>query len=351
MRTAFFAAADSWHTIRWMRALQGKVEVHTYSFDLNPHLEQTEYTVIPPRVPNKFRYIFGAADFRAMLQTFQPDILHSHYATGYGFLGAKMNKHPFVVSVWGSDIFDWPTKSPLHRYLLKWILDKADAICATSRKLYEGTISLFPQYENKTHVIPFGIDMNLFKPAGHKFDTGEIVIGTARKFDKIYQLDLLMEIFDDLVRDYDNIRLKIVGEGPEKENLVKLRNSLNSRDKIELLPFIPNDKLPDFLNSLDIFAIPSKFESYGVAAVEACACGLPVVGFEVGGLSEIVHDNECGYLVEKNNRTAFKNALVKLIENIELRKKMSTRSREIALQKADITASAEMLIDVYQKIL
>ena len=351
MRAAFLAAANSWHTVRWVRAVQSGVEVHAYSFDPNPFMTDDECTVISSRVPNKLRYIFGEEDYRRCLEKFKPDIVHSHYATGYGFVGAKINQHPFVVSVWGSDIFDWPTKSPLHKYFLQWILGRADAVCATSQKLYEGTVKVFPQFESKVRVIPFGIDMNLFKPAQIGGDKNEVVLGTVRKFDKIYQLDLLMEVFDELSADFDNLQLKIAGEGPERENLLNLRQSLKSKEKIEILPFIPNDKLPGFLNSLDIFAIPSKFESYGVAALEAGACGLPVAGFAVGGLTEIVRDGESGYLVEKNNRSALKSALVKLIEDSELRKKLGRRGRELALQKADIKASADLLIDLYQKLL
>lgn len=350
MKVAFFASAASWHTLRWMKALKSRVDLHLFAFDSNALLNNTDCTMIAPKVPNKFKYIFGQNDFRTHLQKYQPDILHSHYATGYGYLGMRMNSHPFVVSVWGSDIFEWPAKSPMHKYLLKTILKKADAICATSQKLYEGTTALFPEFENKIQIIPFGIDTKLFQPAKQTQKSNEIVIGIAKLFDKIYQLDLLMKVVDELLEDYETIRLKIAGDGPERERLVNLRNTLKFKDNIEILPSIPNDILPKFLNSLDIFAIPSKFESYGVAALEASACGLPVVGFNVGGLAEIVHHNESGYLVEGSNREDFKKALSDLINDKNLRQRMGARGRALVLDKGDMNSSADMLIDLYQKL-
>jgi len=351
LKVAFFASAASWHTLRWMKALKSKVDLHLFSFDSNTLVNLTDCTTIAQKVPTRFGYIFGKTDFMMHLQKYQPDILHSHYATGYGYLGMRMNSHPFVVSVWGSDVFEWPTKSPLHKYLLKTILKKADAICATSQKLHEGTTALFPEFENKIRVIPFGIDTNLFQAKKQAGKSDEIVIGTAKLFNKIYQLDLLMKVVDELSDDYAEIRLKIAGDGPERANLVNLRNTLKSKDKIEILPPIPNDNLPDFLNSLDIFAIPSKFESYGVAALEASACALPVVGFNVGGLAEIVRDKESGYLVESHNREAFKKALRELIESDNMRQRMGARGRALVLDKGDINSSADMLIDLYEKLL
>lgn len=351
MKTLFFASAQSYHTARWFQALKNKIEIELLTFDESSDLSPDCYTTIKSQAPGKAKYLFAVENFKAEMIKSNPVILHAHYATGYGYLGAKMKFHPYVVSVWGSDVFDWPTKSLLHKKMLQWILGKADAICATSQKLYDGVNELFPDYAQKLNIIPFGIDTKLFSPLQQKPESETIVIGTAKLFAKIYQLDLLLKTFDNLAQDYDNIILKIVGEGPERDNLIALKDSLSSRNRIEILEPIPNSQLPEFLRALDIFAMPSKFESYGVAALEAGACGVPVLAFEVGGIPEIITDGSNGRLVAEGDNLAYENALRELVEDKHKRIKLGQNARKQAYEKADLDNCANKLVDLYKQLL
>ncbi len=352
MKVAFIAHAGSWHTIRWYDALRDRIDLKVYSFHSGSgSIGGDGIVVLESSFPSKLNYLFSVDILREKLDEFMPDIIHAHYATGYGYLGSRVGRKPFVVSVWGSDIFDFPYKSFLHRRLLRSVLSRADAVCATSNSLKRGTLKIFPELKGKVRVIPFGIDTDLFSPADGKKSEDRIVIGVAKILDKIYRIDLLMKVFDNLAGVHDNLYLQIAGDGPLRDELHELRDSLKHADRIEFLGQIENYKLPEFLWSLDIYAIPSKFESYGVAAMEASACGIPVVAFNVGGLSEIVENGENGFLVGDDDVGEFQRSLKKLIEDPELRAKMGRRAREIALQKADIHEAADKLMELYESLL
>jgi len=306
--------------------------------------------VFESRLPQKLRYILGSKKVKRSVCSFQPDILHAHYATGHGYLGYKMGLHPFVVSVWGSDIFEFPHKNRYSRNLVKNVLESADAICATSQKLHDGTLSLYPEFEAKIKVIPFGIDMNLFRPENSKKAEGKITIGTAKILREIYQIDMLMKVFDRIADDYPNLSLRIAGDGPQEGELFELMKSLRHGDQIEFVGRIENDRMPEFLNQLDIFVLPSKFESFGVSALEASACQLPVVAFDVGGLSEILHDGKSAFLVSGGDIKGFEDAIRALVEDEKKRLEMGLAGREIVFNKYDVEKTTRIQLELYKSL-
>jgi glycosyltransferase involved in cell wall biosynthesis len=350
MKVALVASARSWHTYRWYKSLRERCEVRVFTFNRGTDLYGDGQIVFESRLPQKLRYMLGLGKIRQSVHGFKPDILHAHYATGHGYLGYKLGLHPFVVSVWGSDIFDFPYKSSYSRNLVRKVLDKADAICATSQRLRDGTLKLYPELESKINVIPFGIDMDLFRPDRSKKKEGAIIIGTAKLLREIYQIDILMKIFDRIAEDNPNIGLKIAGDGPQEDELLGLKENLRHGNRIEFVGKIENDSMPEFLNQLDIFVLPSRFESFGVSALEASACQLPVVAFDVGGLSEILRHDVSAFLVPEGNIDKFEEAIRTLVEDEKKRFEMGLAGREIVSHKYDVEKTTEMQLDLYKSL-
>ena len=351
MKAVFLSSALSWHTLRWYNSLKDKLQIKVYSHRRNPELESEDFEVLRPPAKNKLCYLFALSYLKKELKRIKPDILHAHYATSYGLLGALSGYHPLIVSAWGTDVFEFPEKSIFHRMLLKYVFKKADRICATSQKLLTRCHQLFPQYADKVTVIPFGIDLDLFSPELQKRNDSLIRIGTAKILYHIYQVDSLMKIFDSLCERYDNIRLSIAGDGPERDNLLTLKSKLRHGDKIEFRGQIDNSEVPDFLRELDIFVLPSRFESFGVAAVEASAVALPVVAYDVGGVPEVVVNRETGILAPAGDRQAFQDALAELIEKKSLRNQYGRAGRKFVRDNYDITHSVNKQIDIYQDMI
>jgi glycosyltransferase involved in cell wall biosynthesis len=351
VKVAFVASASSWHTYRWYKSLRDKIDIDVFTFNRGIADYGEDQHVFAEWMPQKLKYLLGVGGMKKAIREFNPDILHAHYATGHGYVGSRLDVHPFVVSVWGSDIFDFPHKNRRVKKFLGNILAKADAVCATSGILRDETLRLFPDLEPKINVIPFGIDLDLFKPYNRGNKPGNIVIGTAKIFTEIYQLDMLMKIFDELAGQVEGLVLKLAGYGPDEQKLLALKNELKHGRQIEFAGHIPNDKMPEFLNSLDIFVLPSRFESFGVSALEASACGLPVVAYRVGGLSEIVQDKLTGYLVPEDNPDQLEKATKELALDKARRLEMGKAGREFAVRNFNIEKTTEKQIKLYESLL
>lgn len=142
MRIFILADANSIHTKRWVLSLaKQKVDIFLFSFYKNSDdyysslLNVHVYGCLDKSnnsISGKIKYLFYRSTLRKKIKEFNPDILHAHYATSYGLLGALSNFHPYIISVWGSDIYDFPRKTILHSRVLKYILSNADKVLSTS---------------------------------------------------------------------------------------------------------------------------------------------------------------------------------------------------------------------------
>src|SRR5215831_15871596 len=168
MRIRLLADAGSVHTQRWAAALAGRGHTITV-LSLRPGaISGVEVIDLsPPRWLSKLGYLAVWNAVRDRLTDVRPDVLHAHYATSYGLLGALAGFRPFIVSAWGADVFDFPRRSPLNAALLRFNLGRAHVIACTS-------LFMKAEVERYTHktveVTPFGVDTELFSPAG---DGGE----------------------------------------------------------------------------------------------------------------------------------------------------------------------------------
>ncbi|MCH1559924.1 MAG: glycosyltransferase, partial [Alphaproteobacteria bacterium] len=310
MRLLLLSDPNSSHTIKWAKSLsQHNINILIFGFgNLTVKdydcISNIEVKVLNEKVTKdeniflKLRYLKAIPLLKKIIKDFNPDIVHAHFASSYGFLGAMIKFHPFLVSAWGSDVFNFPLKSPLHKMILKYNLNKADKIISTSNIMAKE----LKFYTNKEiTVIPFGIDIKLFRPmdSDSLFHKDDIVIGTIKSLEKVYGIEYLIKAFK-IVRDkHLNLPLKllIVGEGSLEYSLKNLTKKLSIEDVSVFTGKIPFFEVSKYHNMLTIYVSVSINESFGVAALEASACAKPVVVSNIGGFLETVKDGESGYLV------------------------------------------------------
>jgi len=299
------------------------------------------------------RYFFAARETRRLIEHIKPTLLHAHYATGYGTLGRLSKFRPYVVSVWGSDVFDFPRTSALHRHLVKLNLNYADHVCSTSHVMARETHELC---DRPITVTPFGVDCSAFTRRNRQILTGDFVIGTVKKLEPKYGIEYLIRGFALLNKRYSGprrLRLVIAGQGSLTKSLQKLACELDISTKTEFLGFVPHKQVPDVLNRLSVFAAPSVMdsESFGVAVVEASACELPVVVSDVGGLPEVVKAGVTGYVVPPRDTEAIAAAFLALLENDELTKEMGQAGRRLVMENYDWLENASRMERVYDSVL
>ncbi|MNY03816.1 D-inositol 3-phosphate glycosyltransferase [compost metagenome] len=347
-RLVLLADASNVHTVKWAREFAARAwDVHVLSL-LPAEIPGVEVHRLQPPPVGKIGYLALIGEARALVRRLRPDLVHAHYATSYGLLGALAHHRPFVISVWGSDVYDFPTKSPLHRALLAWNLRQADAVTSSSHAMAEAAAPLIPS--RTIEVVPFGVDLAGFGPATpHEGST----IGCAKILEAHYGQEHLIRAVR-LLRDRRPdrpVRLLLAGEGDQRDALAALIASLRLEEVVQLVGRLPHDQMPEFLRSLSIFAMPSLSESFGVAAVEAAACGLPVVASRVGGVGEVVLDGETGMLVPPADPEALAQALSRLLDDPALRVAMGERGRAHVARCFDWQRNADAMEAVYERLL
>lgn len=354
MRVAFLSNLQSIHTVRWVNVFaEHGHDVHAISIKKpTESLHKNVQTHFLPFDP-PFGYYLNVCHLKKILKKISPDILNAHYASGFGTLARLSGFHPLVLSVWGSDVYDFPYESNIKMNIIQKNLDAADIICSTSEVMKKQTEKLLKQ-PKEIFVTPFGIDTNKFTPKKESSDKVRI-IGTVKTLAPKYGISTLIKSFAlllDKVSPNEDLKLVIAGNGPQRKELEQLAKDLNINDRCEFLGKIPHDKVPEVLHSFDIYAAlsESESESFGVAILEASACGLPVVVSDAGGLPEVVEDGVTGIVVPRNDPISAMIALNDLLCSKSLREEMGLSGIKRVSDKYSWEASYSKMLFAYINI-
>lgn len=350
MKIAMLAAGNSIHTIKWVNALADRghevhlITMHKCLDKMNENVFVHKLHFTPP-----IGYYINIFILRKLLREIKPDLLHVHYASGYGTLGRLCAFKPLLLSVWGSDVYDFPYESRLKEYILRKNLASADCISSTSHCMKVQT-EKFITSQVPIGVIPFGVNTEVFSPRPNR-NTDIITIGMIKRMAPKYGPRYLIEAFSVINRKYPSSRLVLIGGGPQEEELKQLAHELGITECCNFIGPIPHEEVPRWLNQFDIYCAPSTLESFGVAVVEASACGLPVVVSRVGGLPEVVQDGKTGIIVPPKDVNALVQALETLIENKELRVKMGEAGRAFVQQFYEWEFCVDKIEQLYYQII
>ena len=203
-------------------------------------------------------------------------------------------------------------------------------------------------------MIPFGIDTQIFLPMEVKsiFAKDTLVIGTIKALETIYGIDVLIRAFKVISEKYNNVNLKLllVGGGSKEDAFKALVKESDLEKKVVFAGKIAYNFVPTYHNMIDIFVNVSRNESFGVAVLEASACGKPVVVSNIGGLKEVVVENETGFLIEPENIDQLVEVLEKLILNKKMCEEMGAKGRLFVKEKYEFALNLKATIDSYQQL-
>ena len=349
MKICYLGNSSSAHIIKWAGSLAARGhEVHVIS--TRPvAIEGVEVHKVGIGRLKLLSDLLSIIECKRLLESIKPDLVHAHYATDYGLLGALMNYHPLVISPWGSDILIQAKNSAFWKRAVKFTFGKADAITCTSNYLFDAASKYFPA-SKLTRVIPFGIDQSVFKPPAAKKDSSGKNIGTLKALTSICGVEYLIRAIPHIAKIRQDFRVFIAGAGDQRPYR-NLARELGVAEYIEFMGAIPQQEVPEYLRSLDIFIMPSLSESFGVAALEAEAVGVPVIATGIGGIPEVVQDGETGFLIEQKNPEALADVILKLLEDEKLRKRMGQKGCQFVKERYDWSNNLDQIESLYQELL
>lgn len=292
------------------------------------------------------------------------DIAHLHLwnpaSCRYAFSAASSCKIPIVTTE--HDPFEL---SFLKDILKKQSLKKVGQIITVSENNRKILQKLYPEHKNKISVIRNGLDTTWWQSQLLRFtdedrrrikrelfqaNENTLIIISIAELHERKGLKYLIETIPEIVKKFPNIKLVIVGEGPERKNLESLIKNLNTSTKIDLKNHIiltgRQREIPKLLKSSDIFTLPSRREAFGLVLLEAMITELPVVASKIGGIPEIIENGKNGLLVEPENSEKLAKALMDLIADPDKRIKLSQAGLKTVREKF----TAKKMAKEYEKI-
>lgn len=361
MKIIFLGEAGSIHTIRWVNSLSEKgIEVILVSlkgnFDNVEKISKKVKTIYLP-FGTKLGYYLNIFALKRIISKEKPDLINAHYASGYGTLGRLSGFNKKLLNVWGSDVYDFPNESKLKKRIIEKNLKNYTAIASTSYCMAEETKKYLENKSKEIFITPFGVDTEKFKNLNIEKKENKITVGIVKTLTEKYGIEYLIKAIKELenildTENYKKIRLLIYGKGELKNKLEDLTKELQIEDKVIFKGYISNEDVPKALNEMDIFVVPSILdsESFGVVAVEAMACKIPVIASNVGGLKEVIIDKETGYLVPKKDHKEIAKYLKKLIIDKNLRTSLGENGRKRVLENYDWNSNVDYMIKIYREI-
>ncbi len=297
-------------------------------------------------------YIYNIGELKRLLLQNDVDILNAHYASGYGTLAGGVGFHPYVLSVWGSDVYDFPYEGWIKRALLKRNLRKADLLLSTSHCMARQTEKFVRDKE--IIVTPFGVDTTTFAPLNTSIHEG-IQIGFIKGISEKYGIEYLIRAFEKAIQTCANqtLHLHVYGDGNQMEAMKSLVYQLKINTNVTFYGRIPHKAVPDVLKKMDIFCVPSTLdsESFGVSAVEAMACGVPCITSDVAGLAEVMVNGETGYIVPRKDVDALADKIIELVMNPHARIIMGENGRKRVMQYYEWNKCVDKIVGAYKKII
>ncbi len=361
MKVFMLCNGGSSHIEKWVTSLAAKnTEIGIFSlqhFDEKTYSQYPNITILNNPASgktgflSKLGYLKNLGNIKRQIKHYAPQIVHAHYATSYGLLAAKSKFNPLVISAWGSDVYDFPKNSALHKNLLKNVLAKANVICSTSKCMKEETAKYTSQ---KIEVIPFGVDTDIFAPQPTDLSKKQITIGIIKSLEKKYGIEYLVKAFHEAVKlnPTKELKLLVVGDGSKKNEYHKLCKDLGISEQVTFTGKVKHTEIINYHKQIDIFVSLSVLdsESFGVSLVEAMSCGKPVVASSVAGFKEVLGEDPCGLLVPRNTWKEPAMAITQYLQNPKLAEEMGKKARQRVLENYDWKKNLDQMLAIYTQL-
>ncbi len=284
------------------------------------------------------------------------DVIHVHYAIPHAtsaylakqILGEKARHVPIITTLHGTDI-TLIGSDPSYKDVVDFSINQSDGVTAVSEYLKQETYNKFDIKKN-IDVIPNFVDLDRFKRSNKNHfkkaicPGDEKVITHVSNFREVKRVPDVVSTFHQILKNGVEAKLLMVGDGPDRQRAENRCRDLKICDKVRFLG--KQEQVEEVLSISDLFLIPSGSETFGLAALEAMSCGVPVISSNIGGLPEVNIHGETGYLCDLGDVEAMGRYSLKILKDEKLHKKMSLNARKRA-EKFELSQVVSVYEDYY----
>ena len=295
------------------------------------------------------------------------DLIHVHYAIPHSisaYLAREMLKPfryvPFVTTLHGTDI-TLIGQDPSFLPITRFGIEQSDCVTAISNYLRDATHERFCT-GCEIQVIYNFIDSDYYQrqpdDAVRKSvaPNGERIILHVSTFRPIKRISDCIEVMARMKQRVTGsgsqfgVKLLMCGDGPERAEAEALAKRLGVGDSVEFVGKQPQSRIREYLSAADLLLLPSQSESFGLTALEAMACEVPVIATRVGGIPEVVEDGGCGYLFEIGDVKGMSSAALRILSNESERVRLGARGRAIAVSQFATDNIIPQYEDLYRRV-
>ena len=286
------------------------------------------------------------------------DLLHVHYAVPHAtsaYLAQKIlerRRHlPFITTLHGTDI-TLVGADPSYYEITLFSIENSDSVTAVSQYLKNQTLLRFA-IDNTITVIPNFVDPQRFTPQTRLnrdcfSQDGEKILMHISNFRPVKRIPDIIEVFAG-VASRINARLILVGDGPEKERARSLVDQKGLNEKVHFIG--RHNDVSALLPCADLYLLLSEHESFGLTALEAMSCQVPVIGTSGSGMDSFLGDGAAGMLFPVGNVASMVDGSIRILENPDLARRMGEAGRKLAIEQFHQDIIVERYEQLYREVL
>lgn len=338
--------ASSPHIQRWAREMQARQYRVSLITARPAPMDGVEQHVLRP-VRRSAEWLLRAGAARRAIAALAPDIVHAHYTTSYGYLGARAGRHPLVMTAWGSDLLVTPHASPWMRWLTGWTLRRADLLTGDSQSLVDAARSYHPTAP--VHCIHWGVDLARFAPAPWRAKPGFEIV-SLRSWEPNYNIPTIIDAVARLHQQQPSLplHLHLLGGGALEAQLraqvaargLQARVSFHGRqDDAGMARVLARCKVS--------VSVPTQ-DATSVSVLESMACGLAVVATQLQANAQWL---EPRWLVPDRNSTALAQALAALAQDDAAAEATGQHNAALIQREGDRRAQMDRMDGLYRELL
>lgn len=359
MRLAYLSIGRHIHTERWLTYFARKgYEVHLLTVQPGAIEGVTVHDITSHFGPKPWRYLTSLIKVRAILGRLKPDLLHTHFLTGYGYWGAFSGYRPHMITVWGDDVYVTPFESKLKHWLARRALSGADYVTGDSVDIVDACIRLGAPAD-RSEVVQWGVDFQQFNPEVRRpvrealdIPPGVPVVLSTRSFTQAYyNIDLIVDAIPEIRKAYPDAVFVIAGnEGSDAAIRARARER-GVEQACRFVGRIPHGELPGYLTASEVFLTVPSVDATAVSLLEAMAAGSAIVASNLPSAAEWIFDRQSGLLVPPRDLPALVNAITTFLADPGLRAACGRRAVEIVRAKADHDVNMQQCEAIYRRLI
>ena len=356
MRIAYLSIGRHVHTERWIRffAKRGH-ECHLLTVQPGSIDGVTVHDIRSHLPAKALRYWWSLRRVKRLLAEIHPDLLHTHFLTGYGYWGHFSGFQPKLLTVWGDDVYVTPNETPLKGWLARKALASATVVTGDSVDILRDCVKLGAD-AGKCYEVQWGVDFKVFHPqratnVRSRLGIGddETLIFSPRSYTQAYyNIDVIIAAAARLQQERDGVHFLFAGyEGDPAPFLEKAR-AAGLTERTHFVGRIPHEEFAETLAACDLFVSVPSVDATAVSLLEAMACGKAIIVSSLASSLEWIENERNGLVVPPRDEDALLDAMRRLASDGTLRQRFGEESVHIVRARADHEKNMEKVEQLYR---